>query len=94
MEPTHASLAQAKVALIDAARALDPLAQMRRRPFVSVGVAAGIGAVLGMNPHRLIPPANLTRVISSIVRLVTSAVGTYVASRANHAETELHKEPA
>ena len=53
LEPARASLAQAKAELIDAAKALDPLAQIRRSPFISVGVAAGVGAILGMNPGRV-----------------------------------------
>jgi len=93
-EPAHASLAEAKAALIDAAKAIDPLAAMRRRPFIMVAVAAGVGAVLGMNRGRMIASVNLTRAISSLGRLVAFAVGRYVVARASHAATEMRKEPA
>ncbi|MGD1276398.1 MAG: hypothetical protein ABR964_04145 [Tepidisphaeraceae bacterium] len=93
-QPAHASLAEAKAALIDAAKAIDPLAPMRRRPFISVGVAAGVGAFLGMNRGRLIAPGTLTRAISSFVRPVAFAVGRYVMARASRRATETRKEPA
>ena len=93
-EPAHASLAKAKAALIDAAKAIDPLAPMRSRPFSSVGVAAGIGAVLGTNSERLLASVRVTRAISSFVRLVAFAVERYGIARASHAATEMHEEPA
>ena len=92
-EPAHASLAEAKAALIDAAKAIDPLAPMRRRPFITVGVAAGIGAVLGMNRGRLIATVGLTRAISSFARLVAFAVWRLVAARASHAATAMRDRP-
>lgn len=94
IDAAHASLAQAKVALIDAANAIDPLAPMRRRPFVSVGVAAGVGAVLGMSEGRLIAAASLTRAISSFVRLAAFAVERFVVARSSGAAAEIRKEPA
>ena len=93
-EPADASLAQAKAALIVAAKAIDPLAPLRRSPFVTVGVAAGVGAVLGMSHGRPMASAGLTQAISSFVRLAASAIGRYVQARASQAATETRKEPA
>jgi hypothetical protein len=93
-EPAHSSPAEAKAALTDAANAIDPLAAMRRHPIVTVGVAAGVGAVLGMNRGRLISPVGLTRAISLFVRQVVFAAESYVVARASHAATEMSKEPA
>lgn len=93
-QPARASLAEAKAAVIDAAKAIDPLAPMRRRPFISVAVAAGVGAVLGMNRGRLVASVSLTRAISSLVRPVAFVFGRYVVARASHRATETRKEPA
>ena len=77
-DPEHAELARAKSELLDAARAIDPLAPLRRQPLLSVGVAAGIGALLAMNAERLFSPGNLNRAFSWLAR---TAALTLAASR-------------
>jgi DUF883 C-terminal glycine zipper region len=92
-DPASPELNQAKSALIQAAKEIDLLAPMRKHPFTSVGVAAGVGAVLGMNRGRLIATASLTRAISSFARLVALAVEKYLVASADHAATQMHQEP-
>jgi len=67
-DPDRKALAQAKLEMIDAAKAVDPLSLMRRRPWVSVGVAAGVGAVLGMSEAQSLSPATLIRTFSALAR--------------------------
>lgn len=90
----HASLANAKAALIAAAKAVDPLAMIRKRPFTLVAAATGVGAVLGMNERRLMESARLTRAVASLLRIATLAVGRYMAAGASHAATETPSDPA
>jgi hypothetical protein len=68
VDSDRAELAAAKSELIAAAKAIDPLAPLREKPLLSVGVAAGIGVVLGLNAEKLFSPANLDRAISLIAR--------------------------
>ena len=56
IDPERAALAQAKLDLINAAKAVDPLSLMRRQPLVCVGIATGVGAVLGMSEAQLFSP--------------------------------------
>jgi len=74
-DPDRAALAQAKLDLIDAAKAADPLELVRRQPLLSVGVAAGEDALLGMNAERLFSPANLNRTCSLLARAVVLTIG-------------------
>jgi len=76
------SLAQTKAALIDAARAADPLEPMRRRPFISLGVAAAVGAALGMNGRQHLAAVRLGRTLTPFSRLVTLLVRRWLAETA------------
>ena len=73
-DPDRAELARAKLDLIDAARAFDPLVSLRKHPLLSVGAAAGTGALLGMNAERLFSPANLNRTFSLAARAASLAL--------------------
>ena len=84
-EPARPSLAQAKAALIDAAQAFDPIALIRRRPFISISMAAVVGAGLGMH-HGW--PVSLTRALTLFMRIDAWEVGKYVVARARHATTK------
>jgi hypothetical protein len=68
IDPERAALAQAKLDLIDAARAVNPLSFMRPRPLVLVGVAAGVGAAIGASEAQLFSPAKLIRTFSLLAR--------------------------
>jgi hypothetical protein len=94
VKAAQASLTEAKSAFIDAAKAIDPLAPLRRRPFVTVGVAAGIGAVLGMNRGRIAAPMVFGRAISSLMRTGVFALRRYVVAKASHKKAEMSDGPA
>ena len=81
MDSAGASLAAAKAALIEAAPVIDPLAPLRRHPFITVGVAAAVGAILGMDQGRLMTSVSLARRLSSLARLLAAAVGQYVIAK-------------
>ena len=85
------SLTDAKAALIDTARAIDPLAPMRRRPFISVSVAAGMGALLGMNLGRSSAAGELKNAISIRMRPAALAIGKYLLAGVSQAATECVK---
>lgn len=92
-EPEAPTLAEAKLSLMRAAAAIDPLAPVRKRPFVSVGVAAGAGAILGASDKQLATAAQLSRAMSAVLRLFANAAGRYAATRINHAATGPRPEP-
>jgi hypothetical protein len=66
---------------------------VRRRPFVSVGVAAGAGAILGTSTKQLAAAAHLSRAMSAVLRLFANAAGRYAAARINSTATEPPSEP-
>ncbi|MGA3065368.1 MAG: hypothetical protein ABSF29_00820 [Tepidisphaeraceae bacterium] len=70
----RAALADAKSELIAAARAFDPLSTIRKRPLISLGVAAGIGLALGMNEERVLSKKGLERVFSLVERVAGFAL--------------------
>lgn len=71
---------QAKTLLLDAARAFDPLRVVREHPFVTVGAAAGAGAVMGSSGAGMFALTGLIRSLTKVIVPFAGIVGQVAAA--------------
>ncbi len=80
-EDADQSLDDAKARLHEAARAIDPLAPLRKHPFTTVGVAAMSGFLVGSKDHpALMKTLRLSMAAGNLLKPVLLAAGKIAAT--------------
>lgn len=87
--------AEAKARLMDVARSIDLLAPMRDHPFVVVGAAATVGAVLGSSGSAINGLTGLTSTLIKLINPLSGIIAQIVAAKvASDTATEVAKDEA
>jgi hypothetical protein len=79
---TESQLAAAKAQLIKLAAEIDPLAPMRKHPYITIAVAATAGVVLGSTADTLVGAAVLGRTANTVLHSITKVMDGFKAARA------------